>query len=66
MVTVCSIAAALFVGAIIMIVMTPQVIDVWKHLFSNPGLAVSSSWRLVYGAYESLLAGSLGTPAGYA
>lgn len=62
-VTVLGIASALIVGAVIMVVTNPQALAAWGQVFAAPGVAITTSWNLVYGAYAALLTGSVGSEA---
>ncbi|HUY96239.1 MAG TPA: ABC transporter permease [Verrucomicrobiae bacterium] len=64
-VTVLAIWSALVVGAVIMVVTTPQTLSAWGNLLSDPGRALTTSWVLVETAYAALFTGSVGDPAAY-
>ena len=61
-VTVCAIFAALVVGALLILVTTPTVLQAWGHVGSNPGHAFGESWSTVAAAYSSLVEGSIFNP----
>ena len=63
--TTLAIFSALVVGAVIMIVTTPQTLSAWSSFPSNPGAALSSSWSLVATAYTALFVGAVGSPAAW-
>jgi general nucleoside transport system permease protein len=61
-VTFCAIVAALIVGALLILVTTPAVLQAWGHIFTNPGHAIGESWSTVAAAYSSLVEGSIFNP----
>ncbi len=64
-VTALAILSALIVGAVIMIVTTPETLGAWGHVLSNPARALTTSWALIETAYAALFTGSAGDPAAY-
>jgi simple sugar transport system permease protein len=61
-VTVCSILAALVVGALLILCTTPTVLQAWGHIGSNPAHAFGESWSTVAAAYTALVEGSIFNP----
>ncbi|HTT92748.1 MAG TPA: ABC transporter permease [Acidimicrobiales bacterium] len=61
-VTVCAIFAGLVVGAILILVTSPTVLQAWGNIGSNPGHAFGESWSTVAAAYSALLEGSIFNP----
>ncbi len=61
-VTVCAMAAALVVGALLILCTSPAVLQAWGHLGSNPGHAFGESWSTVAAAYSALIEGSIFNP----
>lgn len=62
-VTVLAIASALFVGAILILVTTPAVLQAWGKAASAPGAAFHTSFTTVAAAYSSLFEGSILSPS---
>jgi simple sugar transport system permease protein len=62
-VTICALIAGVVVGAVLILVTTPKVLQAWGHLFSAPGHALSVSWQTVASAYSALLEASILKPA---
>ncbi len=60
---VLAVFTALLIGAIIIIVSSPEVLTAWKNVFQEPGTAFSLSWSTVFEAYKALAEGSFGQPA---
>jgi simple sugar transport system permease protein len=63
MVTACALLAGLFVGAVLICVTTPAVLQAWGHIGSHPGHAFGQTWTTVAGAYSALLEGSIINPS---
>ena len=61
-VTVCAIFAGLVVGAILILVTSPTVLQAWGNIGSKPGHAFGESWSTVAAAYSALLEGSIFNP----
>ncbi|HEX6337007.1 MAG TPA: ABC transporter permease [Jiangellaceae bacterium] len=59
MVTLLSVVLALVIGAILIIVSDPRVLDAASYFFSRPGDTFSAAWRSVSSAYAALFQGSL-------
>jgi simple sugar transport system permease protein len=62
-VTVLSIVLALLIGAILIIVSDPAVLDTFSYLTARPGDAISASWTVVTDAYADLFKGAIVDPA---
>jgi general nucleoside transport system permease protein len=62
MVSLCAIVAGLFVGAILILVTSPTVLQAWGNIGSNPGHAFGESWSTVAAAYSALFEGSIFNP----
>ncbi len=60
--TICALFAGLVVGAILILVTTPAVLQAWGHLTSHPGHAFSLSWQTVASAYSAMIEGSIVNP----
>ncbi len=54
---------ALVIGAIIILVSSPQVIAAWGNILHAPGEALSITWITVRDAYLALFQGAFGSPA---
>jgi ABC-type uncharacterized transport system permease subunit len=54
--------SAFVIGAIIIIVSSPEVIAAWKTIFQDPSGALSITWRTISDAYVALFEGSIGSP----
>jgi ABC-type uncharacterized transport system permease subunit len=61
-VTICAIIGGLVVGAILILVTSPAVLQAWGNIGSNPGHAFGESWSTVAAAYSALLEGSIFNP----
>ena len=59
MVTLLSVVLALVIGAILIIVSDPRVLDAASYFFSRPGDTFSAAWQSVSSAYAALFQGSL-------
>jgi general nucleoside transport system permease protein len=62
-VTVLSIIAALFVGAIFIVATDPVVLRAWDSIGYAPGAAFSATWNSVAAAYSALFEGAIFDPA---
>jgi simple sugar transport system permease protein len=62
-ITVLAFVSALIIGAIIIVLATPNAMRAWQNLLSAPGDAFAQSWKAIANAYGSLFAGSIGRPA---
>ncbi len=65
-ITVLAFVSALVIGAIIVVLATPQATRAWGDLLARPGAALGASARAVAGAYGSLFVGSIGSPGSIA
>jgi ABC-type uncharacterized transport system permease subunit len=63
LVPILAVFTALVIGAIIILVSTPAVIDAWRNFLSAPGNAFSITWITVRDAYLSLFQGAFGSPS---
>lgn len=57
------------IGAVVIIVTTPAVLDSWRHIFHGPTAVLSAlkvTWDNVAAAYRSLFVGSIGDPRSFA
>lgn len=61
-VTLCAIVAGLVVGAVLILVTSPPVLQAWQNIGSNPGHAFGESWSTVAAAYSALIEGSIFNP----
>lgn len=59
---VCSLAAALLVGAIFIVMASPDVLATYSYFFGRPGDAVSATLERLGSVYSALLNGALGSP----
>jgi ABC-type uncharacterized transport system permease subunit len=59
-----AILTALAIGGLIIVFSDPEVLEEWTFFFSDPLTALRASWGAVFQAYQALLTGSLGSPAG--
>jgi ABC-type uncharacterized transport system permease subunit len=60
---VLAVFTALLIGAVIILVSSPEVLAAWRNVFQEPGTAFSLSWSTVFEAYKALFEGSFGQPA---
>ena len=58
-----SVFTAFVIGAVLIVVSSPEVLGAWGNFFQNPGEALSKSWALVRDAYVALFEGSFGSPS---
>jgi simple sugar transport system permease protein len=56
---VLAVFTALVLGAILILITDPVVIDAWKNVFQDPLNALRVTWQTVAGAYGAMFAGSL-------
>ena len=66
LVPILAVFTALVIGAIIILVSSPDVITAWRNFPQAPGKALSLTWITVRDAYLTLLQGAFGSPAGIA
>ncbi|MGA4509029.1 ABC transporter permease [Propionibacteriaceae bacterium G1746] len=59
-VTLAAFVLAFIVGAILMVVSDPDILDKYKYFFARPGDALGASWDKVWGAYSELVKGAFG------
>jgi general nucleoside transport system permease protein len=62
-VTILAVVLALFIGAILIIVSDPEVLDTFSYFTSRPGDALRGSWDVVSEAYANLFKGAIVDPA---
>jgi ABC-type uncharacterized transport system permease subunit len=62
-VTVCAVIAGLVVGAVLILLTTPAVLQAWGKVGSHPGHALAVTWDTVAAAYSALLRGSIINPS---
>ena len=62
-ITVLAFVSALIVGAIIIVLATPEAAQAWRNVFSAPGEAVVRTGNAIANAYGSLFSGSIGNPS---
>lgn len=62
-VTVLAVVLALVIGAILIIVSDPDVLETYSYITSRPSDALNASWDLVSEAYASLFKGAIVDPA---
>jgi simple sugar transport system permease protein len=62
-VTVLAIFSALVLGAILILVTTPAVLDAWGNIGSAPGAAFSLTFHTVANAYSAMFTGSIFSPS---
>ena len=62
-VTVLSIVLALVIGAILIIVSDPKVLDTFSYFTARPADALNASWTVVSNAYADLFKGAIVDPA---
>jgi simple sugar transport system permease protein len=53
---------AFVIGAIIIVLSTPQALEAWGNFFQAPGRALSIAWETIRVSYVSLFEGSFGSP----
>jgi general nucleoside transport system permease protein len=53
---------ALIIGAVIIALSSPQVLEAWRNFFQSPGTALSLAWETVRISYVSLFEGAFGSP----
>jgi simple sugar transport system permease protein len=58
-----AILTGLLIGAIVIAVSDPKVVEAWGHLFQAPGAALVATWKAISTAYGALFQGSLGSPS---
>ena len=61
-VTVCALFGALVLGAILICVTTPAVLQAWGLIGSSPGHAIAVTWDTIAAAYSALFEGSIFNP----
>lgn len=61
LVTALAFLTALVIGAVIIVVSDPDILERWTYFFARPGDALSASWRVVSGSYAALAQGSVGS-----
>ncbi len=64
MVTFLAFVSALVIGAIIIILASPDAMAAWDHVGRAPGAAFARSWHAIATAYSALFIGSIGSPRG--
>jgi len=57
-----SVFTALVIGAVLIIVSSPQVLQAWGNFASNPGRALGLTFTTVFSAYAALFQGAFGSP----
>ena len=62
-VTVLAVFSALVLGAILILVTTPAVLDAWGNIGSAPGAAFSITFHTVANAYSAMFTGSIFSPS---
>ncbi|GAA2505697.1 ABC transporter permease [Winogradskya humida] len=62
-VTLLSIVLAAFVGAVLIVLSDPAVLDTFSYITARPSDAFSSSWTVVSSAYADLFKGAIVDPA---
>jgi general nucleoside transport system permease protein len=60
LVTAGAFVLALLIGAVLIIVSDPDVLETFTYFFARPGDAISASWQEVSQAYSALFRGALG------
>jgi general nucleoside transport system permease protein len=63
-VTFLAFVSALFIGAIIIVVASPDAVAAWGRFGHAPGAAFAQSWHVIATAYSALFIGSIGSPRG--
>jgi ABC-type uncharacterized transport system permease subunit len=59
---VCSFAAALLVGAVFIVMASPDVLATYSYFFSSPTIAIGATLERVGSVYFALLTGAIGSP----
>lgn len=59
-VSLAAIVLALVVGAVLIVVSSPEVASTWGYFFARPSDALTASWSEVSEAYRALLSGAFG------
>lgn len=59
-VTAAAFVLAFLVGAILIVVSSPEIMAKFEYFFARPGDALGASWDKVWSAYSALVTGSLG------
>jgi ABC-type uncharacterized transport system permease subunit len=62
-VTVLSVVMAMVIGAVLIIVSDPAVLDTFSYFTARPGDALNASWTVVSNAYADLFKGAIIDPA---
>jgi len=63
LVMVMAFVLALIVGAILMIVASPDILTKFSYFFSQPSAAFSACWDKISGSYGAMFVGAVGGPA---
>lgn len=63
LVPILAVFTALVIGAIIILVSSPDVIAAWRNVLVAPGEAFSITWTTIRDAYLALFQGAFGSPA---
>jgi ABC-type uncharacterized transport system permease subunit len=63
---VLAVFTALLIGAIVIAISSPEVLQAWGNLFHDPLQALSLTWTTVRDAYLALFEGAFGNPKGMA
>lgn len=57
-----SVFTALVIGAVILTVSSPQVLEAWGNFGQNPGRAIGLTFLTIFNAYAALFEGAFGSP----
>ena len=57
-----SVFTALVIGAVLLTISSPKVVEAWGNFASNPGRALGLTFSTVFGAYAALFEGAFGNP----
>ena len=62
-VTLCALFGGLFVGALLICITTPAVLQAWGKIGSHPAHAFGQTWTTIAAAYSALIEGSIINPS---